>query len=44
VAGIPARQIDTLMDSPAARERVARMTLDFAGSLTGGSHPPGASL
>ena len=33
VAGTPALELDTLMDSPAARERVARATLEFARSL-----------
>ena len=30
---VPARELDTLMDTPAARERVARLTLEFATSL-----------
>jgi LPPG:FO 2-phospho-L-lactate transferase len=36
VAGMPAIELDTLMDTPAARERVAAATLDFARSLTAG--------
>ena len=33
VEGVPVRRDDTLMDSPAARRRVAEITLDFAASL-----------
>lgn len=35
VEGLPCRVTDTLMDTPAARARVAAATLDFAGSLSG---------
>jgi LPPG:FO 2-phospho-L-lactate transferase len=33
VAGLPALELDTLMDTPEARERVAAATLDLARSL-----------
>jgi len=33
VAGLPALELDTLMDTPEARKRVAAATLDFARSL-----------
>ena len=35
VDGLPCHVTDTLMDTPAARARVAAATLDFAGSLSG---------
>jgi LPPG:FO 2-phospho-L-lactate transferase len=35
VAGLPSLRIDTLMDTPRARRRVAASTLEFARSLAG---------
>ena len=34
VAGVPTLQTDTLMDTPAARARLAAETVDFARSLS----------
>jgi LPPG:FO 2-phospho-L-lactate transferase len=36
VRGVPALETGTLMDTPAARARIAEATLDFARTLAGG--------